>query len=220
MRKQARRGAGALAAVLVLAAASAADVIPLAGGWQANVADAATLSIVVEDVGPEVLTISITKLFTDPPQGGVFPAKLIDFVQIEDDANTVPRIVIAEEALTNQTGAPWTDFHWILLDRGEAWLNVPASADFDTAPLVDRQFSDPDNIFGDPDKATRLEAAGGLVPDGGAFLPGAAGGALVIDVDLSGPGFLSFTLKQLPTPEPAGLALLGLGAALGHRRRR
>jgi len=210
---------GLFAIVSVVAANS--EVIPLAAGWQADVFDSSIVSINVDVVGPDFLVIEISKDFLDPPGvGGVFPANLIDFQQIAADADTVPRIIIADETVTNLTGVDWTDYHWNVFDSGDAWFNVPLS-DFGTEPFANHSFSDPGNLFNDPDKATDIDADGGVVASGASFFPGGAAGDgnLVIDVDLSRSSPLSFTFKQFPTPEPASFVLLSLCGLIAIRRR-
>lgn len=139
------------------------------------------------------MKIQISKDFYDPPVGGVFPPRVIDFVQIAPDPQTVPRLIIVDETISNLTGVPWTDYHWALLDQGDAWFNVPLSMGFDVSPFTNKAFSDPANIFNDPNKATDLFADGGIIPPFGTFWPGHAGGELVIDIDLS---------ALAPTPGP------------------
>ena len=211
------------AVLLLMSSGTRATVIPLDGGWQADVVDPAGVSIVVDLVGPDFLVIQISKDFTEPPGvGGVFPSQLIDFQQIDEDANTVPRIVVADESITNLTGVDWTDYHWAILDAGDAWINVPLSQGWTTDPFTNKTFSDPWNVFNDPDKATDLLADEGVVYNNSSFFPGAgpSDGELVIDVDLGVVDPVSFTFKQFPTPDPATLSLLALGGLLVMRRRR
>jgi hypothetical protein len=196
--------------------------IDLGGGWRANWPPPdGSIGIVVDEVTREYIRIQISKDFTEPPdEQGIFPPRLIDFVQIADDANTVPRIIIEDEIITNLTGADWTDFHWKILNGRDAWFNVPLSSSFDVSPFRQKVFSDPFNLFNDPNKATDLEAFDGLVRHGESFFPGIRAGALVIDVDLWGSEDpLSFTLKEIPTPEPATLALLAVAGLFALRRR-
>lgn len=201
-------------------ASAAADVIPLGGGWQASVNATSNVGIVVDAVGADFVLIQISKDFKDPPgPGGVFPPVLIDFQQVDTDANTKPNIIIADETVTNLTGVDWSDFHWAVLDNGQAWFDVPASAGFDTSPFGNQMFDDPDNVFGDPDKATDLWVDGGIVPNNSSFFPGIAGGQLAMGIDLSSTNPVSFTLKEFPTPEPTTALLLGVLAAFGLRRR-
>jgi hypothetical protein len=194
--------------------------IALGGGWEASVDEG--VGIVVSDVTLDYLVIEISKDFTDPPGvGGVFPAKLIDFHQVAADADTVPRIIIEDESITNLTGVPWTDYHWALLNGGETWFNRPLSDPINTTPFGTKVWSDTFG-FGDPDKMTDLAVSGGVVPSSSSFFPGAApgDGELVIDIDLSFADPMWFTLKQFPTPEPASLAMLAFGGLVVVMRRR
>lgn len=211
-----RRGVLLLAVGLAVSAAPASSIV-LGGGWQANWANG-TVGITVDQVTDEFVSIEISKDFIEPPVNGEFPPLLIDFVQIDTDANTVPRIIINDETITNLTGEEWTDFHWTLIDGTSVWFNVPMSAAFDTGPFATKVFSDPLNLFGDPDKATDLDAFDGVIPAFGSYFPGLAGGELVIDVDLTPVDPVSFTLVEFPTPEPTSLVLLGLGALALRRR--
>jgi len=57
------------------------------------------------------------------------------------------------------------------------------------------------------------------VASGSGYAPGTDGAVLVISTGPAAPG--SFTLTEIPTPEPASMALIGLGlGALLLRRRR
>jgi hypothetical protein len=151
----------------------------------------------------------------------VFPPQVIDFLQVDDDLNTVPRIVVIDETITNMTGVNWTDYHWAVLDSGDAWLNVPLSRGWTTDPFAGKAFSDPRGVFNDADKATDLVADMGVVFNNTSFFPGAGSGdgEIVMDVDLSEAGPVSFTFKQFPTPEPSTFSLLLLGGLVLPRRR-
>ena len=202
-------------------ASAAADTIPLGGGWQASINNASNVGIVVDAVGADFVLIQISKDFTDPPGvGGVFPPVLIDFQQVDTDANTKPNIIINDETVTNLTGVSWSDFHWAVFDSGQAWFDVPASAGFDTSPFGNQVFDDPGGVFGDANKATDLWVDGGVLPNNASFFPGAASGQLAMGIDLSSNNPVSFTLKEFPTPEPTTALLLGLLGAFGLRRRK
>lgn len=205
------------AGMLSLASAARADVIMTAGGWSASTVDGTEASIIVDVVVPgEYIVIEIAKDFDGAPdQDGNFPAILIDFVQI--DPNAVPRIIIADEAITNSTGSEWFDFHWELLDSGDAWFNISESAGFTTDPFVNQTWT---GVIGNT--ATGLDVDGGVQPDFGAsFFPGGSADPndhLVIDLNVT--GTTSFLLKEFPTiPEPATMTLLALGGAALLRRR-
>lgn len=202
---------------LVTVTPALAVPVPLGGGWQAEVLNGATASFVVDPPPPNAIAFEISKDFTQGPGvGGVFPSILIQFTQIDTDANTVSRMVITQEAITNLTGSAWTDFHWEVLDMGQVWFN-PTLTNFNTAPFNNQFFSDyldsPTNL-----KPTGFNVDGGVVPDSGfTWFPS---GDLVIDIDLSSPGPVTFNLKEFPTPEPSSIALLAMGAIAVLRRRR
>ncbi|NOX57311.1 MAG: hypothetical protein GXP29_00435, partial [Planctomycetes bacterium] len=156
------------ASVLTASPASAAGV-DIGGGWHAEVMNGNVTSIVVDATDANKTVIQIAKQFDDPPQFGQFPPIEIAFTQVSPDATTVPSIVINDESIINNTGFDWTDYHWALIDSGQAWFNVPLMAGFDTAPFNNQTFSDPMNTFGgDPNKATDLAVDGGgaTVPSG------------------------------------------------------
>jgi len=192
-------------------------------GWQAIVPDATVSGIVIDAITPgSDVRIQINKNFLFPPDvGGVFPAIQIIFSQTLPDAQTVPRIFIEDESITNQTGVAWSDFHWALLDGGSVWFDIAASTPFDTTPFTNQAFADNFGL-GDPNKATDFWIDGGTVLPNQSFFPGiaGAGGSLAIEFDLASTN-TDFFLKEFPTPEPTTLALLAFGSlGLVARRRR
>jgi hypothetical protein len=84
-------------------------------------------------------------------------------IHTEEAGGGKTRIVITDETIRNLTGARWLDFHWIVMDHGDAWINVPLSADFDVQPFAQKTFSD-------PVQARELSADSGAVLPGPAFL--------------------------------------------------
>ena len=163
-------------------------------GWCLDAS--ANIGVFVDAVEPGFASIEITKDFTQGPEhGGFIPPILIDFVQVCPDDLTANMIFISDEAITNQTGVAWTDFHWVLFDGPEAWFDIAASAGFSVAPFTTAQFED---LIG-ANQAKKLNAFGGTVPHMGSFFPGAGAGELKIGIDLSGSGPVSFTLKERPT---------------------
>lgn len=234
VRTRAIAAACCIAALLLAVASVDAGVIPLTfdpgngdpivdSGWDAIVPDNTVTGFVVDAITPgSEVQIQIEKTFLFPPDvGGVFPAIQIIFSQRLADALTVPRITIADESITNLTGVPWSDFHWAVLDSGTVSFNIADSTPFDTSPFANQTFADNFGL-GDPNKATDLWVDGGTVAPNSAFFPGltGAGGQLAIDFDLSTAN-TDFVLKEFPTPEPATIALLALGAVglIGRRRR-
>ena len=115
------------------------------------------------------------------------------------------------EAVLNNTGVTWWDYHLYL-------VNVPA---FPSSPFADAKFvTDADLVtsdaFGDPDLLTveRIDFSGGPVLDGnGVHFTG-------IRITHNGSEGDIFYLKQIPTPEPGTLLLLATGTLAVVRKRR
>jgi hypothetical protein len=197
---------------------------PCDSGWRAITPTDGTVSgIVVDQITANSVSIQIDKDFLFAPDiTGTFPAINIIFEQTLPDANTVPRIIIEDESVTNQTGVTWTDFHWAIPmgSSGFAWFNQAMSTPFNTSPFNNQSWADTWGYV-DPNKQTDLNVDGGSLPHGASFFPGLIGGngALVMEVDLS-LADTDFVLKEFPTPEPATLALVAFGALGLIRRRR
>ena len=102
------RCVGALSLIAVLFGTTPAmgtTVFPLGGGWEANVPDGSTVSIIVDIVDPEFIAIEVAKDYLDPPgPGGVFPSQLVDFIQV----------TFTDLSLTELTEflSWWTSFRW------------------------------------------------------------------------------------------------------------
>jgi len=217
----------ALATSALFSGATQAAVVPLGtSGWTASWASSFDpfLSIVVDGQGSDQVFIQKIAQFTTPPS----PAGVIDPIQItftQTAPNAVHNIVIEDEAITNQTGVAWTDFHMDITDSGNAAFNPaatlasggPPPIGFSIAPFTTAAFGPTPS-----GPNTALDIAGGTVPNGATWFPGAGpgGGALWITANTqTTQPFTVFTLKERPTvPEPASMAALALGAAAMVRR--
>lgn len=106
------------------------------------------------------------------------------------------------------------------------WFDIAASGAFDIRPLRRFQTQIWDKLPNDQTKAIALTVVDGEVDDGTSYFPGIDDGDLVMRIDLSREGSVSFTFKQFPTeegfvPEPAAVALMGAGlAVIGLLRRK
>jgi hypothetical protein len=200
----------------VFAQSARAGGIVLGGGWRADWDPSldGNVSLVVDSVDAGAVHIQKFAQFTSPPgPGGIFAPIVITFSQIA--AGAVPSIVIEDEAVTNQTGVPWQDFHFDVVDSGDAVFDPIASAGFTVAPFSTKIFSNGNMT---------LDVFGGVVPDGATWFPGTApngDGALVINLNPHAQApFMVFSFKERPTvPEPASATILVAGAGLLLRRR-
>lgn len=230
-----RRTSTFVAFVAALCATSAVqagsiDLCGGAAGWRATWDN--SLDGLVQIIAADCSQLANGRVFIEksaeftqgPSPSGVFPTIAITFQQT--GPTNVNRIIIEDEIITNSTGSPWTDFHMDLIDSGDAWFDVAATAGsggpppigFSIAPFTQASFT---NFIGPG--PTRLDILGGVVPHGTIWFPGsgALDGELHIAVNphASAP-FTTFSLKETPTPEPASLSLLAIGAAVALRRRR
>lgn len=209
----------ALTNILGLGSASA-GVLLEAGGWrisgppQTETSNEVDVVLDFVSIQGDILVIEKVALFRQINELVPIPDSIVlSFTQIAPDAQTVSRIVIADETVANQTGLDWVAFEFILSAFGYAEFNQTLSAGFDIAPFTNRTYN------GD---STVLTVDGGTIADGQVWTPGQLAGNLVIDVDLSSEYPVFFTFKELPLiPTPGSVALLGVaGLAVGSRRRR
>jgi hypothetical protein len=177
-------------------------------GWQV-VYDESLGSVILDNeldpLGDGQAVVQLSKTFNDPfdPQSGEFPAIFISFQQVVP-TQAVDRIVINDEVITNNTGSAWGGFEWVILDAHDSWFNEAESAGFSVDPFTQKEFLEPNG-------SQVFMAYGGTVPDSGqTFTPGTTGN-LVMEMAVKDSGPLTmFTLKEIPTPEPASLALMAL----------
>jgi hypothetical protein len=215
----------AATAVMGVCAASRADTIVLGGsGWTASWDPSLDpyVDIQVDSYDGTELVIQKTAEFVQGPNAfGLFPTIPIVFRQT--GPSTLQSIVIADEIITNSTGTDWTDFHFDLLDSGDAVFNHGPQFFFTTSPFDNQAFNAASTSFNVDGFGLGPGGSDALIPDGSSWFPGdgASDGDLVIDVvgHAQAP-FTVFTLKETPTPEPATLALVAIAAAFLARRRR
>jgi len=191
-------------------------------GWSVTYDDAyVDIAVDLVNMGKDFVLIEVSKDFAQP--GYPLTSILMDFIQREDDAQTVSTIIIADESITNLTGVAWTDYHWQLLDHDEVWFDIELSTTFGIQ--ADPHFKTQiwHTLPNDPSKANALTVEDGVVADFSSYFPGMDASDLVIAVDLGNEGPVSFEFKQYPTPAPATMALMGLGLVAivlqGKRRR-
>ena len=205
---------------VVAATPAQAGVISLGGGWQATWDSSLDpyVNIEVLDITDVAIFIRKSAQFIQGPVGGIFPSIPIVFQQV--DASVIQYIVIEEESLLNSTGVAWTDFHMDLLDHGDAAFMFPDGVSGGLAPPIGFSVTPfTQAVFTNPQ---RLDIWGGVVSPGQTWSPGAGpdGGQLwigVVSAPAGTPGTL-FSFKETPTPEPASLVLLALGAWAAVRR--
>jgi hypothetical protein len=213
--------AAALAVAGLFGAAEVrAHTVPLgSSGWEAVFDDSLVgyVDVVVDLVTPDAVYIQKSAEFTQGPGPGGFPAIAILFRQTSPDA--VGQIVINDEIITNSTGYDWTDFHFQLVNMGDALFD-PSSV-FTTSPFDNQYFSPDLTEFSVDGFGLGPGGTDAIIPNGGIWFPGdgASDGELVIDVTTHAQApFTVFTLKETPTPEPSSVLLLVAGAALLRRR--
>jgi hypothetical protein len=206
----------ACATVLCLSGVASASVIldlvsptGVDSGWSA-VFDQTRTDVIVDSVTSTYLRVEVFKNFTsDTPNVITFMPRLPTARKL---------IQITDETIVNNTGWDWTDYHWQIEGSNAAFdSNTTGKSGWSIAPFTQSHWSGwVSGGFYD-----ELSADGGVVEADGIFTPGLVLGRLDINTavaPLSAPA--EFQLEQYPTPEPATLTLLGLGAAaLIHRRR-
>lgn len=199
---------------LVAPSALADTVIELGGGWEAIVIDEDFIDLAVDFVSIEDDILVIEKfanfLNIDELTGQPDPVRIL-FNQIAPDDQTVSRIVIADEVVSNNTGFDWIGFEMHLLSSTAHW-DPDASMDFTFDPFTSMSFNGDNSV---------VSFGGGTIFDGDLWTPGVDAGELVINVDLSNEQPVEFVLKEIAIiPAPGAAALLGLAALATRRRRR
>jgi hypothetical protein len=153
----------------------------------------------IDFLKPETLNSPVTLQFViDSADVGLAAPKEIQLVNFFNAAD--PNAVA-----TNLTGVPWTDFHFIL-------VNVPL---FSAGASFSNFAGTSSTPWGAPvvANATNLDFAGAVVASG------SAADFTGITIDYNNTAGRVFYLKIVPTPEPATLTLLAVGAVALLRRR-
>jgi len=228
MMRQTSLGVAFLMSVLAANAVQAGSIDLCDGnaGWRATWDN--SLDGLVQIIASDCSQLASGRVFIEksaqftqgPSPSGVFPTIAITFTQT--GPTNVTRIIIEDEIITNSTGVPWTDFHMDLIDSGDAVFDVAATAGSGGPPPIGFSIA-PFTIAGFSNGNTRLDIMGGVVPNGTTWFPGSGvlDGELHIAVNPHAQApFTTFSLKETPTPEPASLSLLAIGAAVALRRRR
>lgn len=154
-------------------------------------------------------------------------AIIIQFQQTA--ASNITHIAIEDESIVNSTGSEWTDFHFEVLDDGDAAFN-PGLTAASGGPLPLGWYIAPFETYSFSADLTELDlfdTDGDGVDHGESWFPGngPGDGRLYIDVYSASGGpedpFTVFTFKETPTiPAPGVLALLGVAGLARSRRRR
>jgi len=173
----------------------------------------------------DTLYIEPHKTFVEPPEDeDLFLPLVFEFEKISEEAAST--IVITDEYIVNDTGVEWYDFHMQLM---VSMMNPEAGFDpqyaFDGHQLEEVFYSEYMGYNGLPIKLSFMNTEGGGVPPvppgEDIFWPGYEQGQVVIVTDPDMQVGDRFALKEMPSvPEPATLALLGMGTLFVYTRKR
>lgn len=224
--KKASVTALAVAGLAVVASSAQAGSLALGtSGWTASW-DAgldSRLSLVVDGESADSVFIEKFATFTtsDVNSAGGLSGLVITFQKTS--VNAKPFIVVDNEAIVNNTGVDWTDFHFIIqpptgqvaFDTGKTNVSPPGTGGFSIDPFTTATYSNNDTV---------LTVAGGTVGStipNNTWFPGAVSGELVINTAAGTPALGTFFFKELPSagtgpvvPLPAA-AWSGLSGLLG-----
>ncbi len=212
MRANALFPACVLAAGMTAGVANA-DTILEASGWRVEVDTSLVDNVMLNPLSAttdELRVIKSAEFDSVSNLTGIVDSIVLQFTQIDTDENTADRIVLDSEVITNSTGVDWSSFVISVLGSS-AEFNGTLSSSFAAPPFPNADITSDEAGF-----------SGGVLPDGGVWLPGLFAGNLVIDIDLDQADPVTFGLKELPIAVPAPgagvLALCGFGAMARRRR--
>jgi len=177
----------------------------------------------VYGVTDDAVIIELDKTFDRPFESGFGIPIILEFTKTSKDATQ--NIVIRDEYVKNQTGSTWVDYHMFLM----VGLSSP-NAGFDPAyvphgdQLESVYYSANYGYNGFPIQLNFVDTDGSGVSSllgDNIFQPGYVSGQIAIVTNPAMGVGASFGLKEVPTiPEPATIALLGIGAVITLNRRR
>lgn len=193
-------------------------------GWAITISDPAVVDLIADSIIIQNGTVIVQKFAefrTIDPFTGLPQPVTIQFSQTLPDAQTMNRIVITDELITNSTNVAFTAFRMALLpSSGVASFDPIASAGFSTRTGAGNTGTGFNSTSFSNNNTDVIFTGGPGVGPGQVWAPGLVSGGLVINVDLSGSAPAVFTLKEIPLPTPGAAALMGLGALAATRRRR
>lgn len=207
------------------------------GGWQAQWSNSlenangthVSLTVLGERDGQWVALQKVA-VFADP--AGLDGIGAIDIEFTQTSSNAVPKLVIAQENITNASGVAWSGFNFSIAGGIEGSAGLPH---FD----MDESFHNPSPFNVEPFELTGtttesgvvrgIELGHGILADGAIWWPGIPTGSLVIlaSPNSTGPMQSFHFIEQPravntdPVPEPAAAAMVLAGGflMLGCRRR-
>jgi hypothetical protein len=202
--------------------ARAASVALGASGWTATWDSSLDPYVDIHVVAEDATHVFIQKsaeFFQGPDGFGVYPGISIDF-SWQPGVGNPKSIVIEDEIITNSTGTDWTDFHMDVVSLVDAVFNHGPGFFFTTSPFDNQSFTPDSKRFDVNGFGLGPGGSNAIVADGTSWFPGsgASDGELVIESGVGRSGSSFFTLVETPTPEPASLSLLALGAIAALRR--
>lgn len=167
----------------------------------------------VYGVSNDAVTIELDKTFNHRFDGQYYEPVSIQFLKTSADA--VSNIVINDEYVINETGTEWFDFHMTLVSAQAPMAGFNSNYSPDGHQLEDVYYSNNVGYNGLPIELNFEDTDGHGVLSGvfgyDVFQPGYDSGKIVIVTNPNMQIGDSFVLREVPTPEPMTVFLLGMG---------